>query len=252
MHLIWHGTASVELVSDGGRILFDPFVPLPGSNIPVEIQDFDGFTDIFVTHGHVDHIADLPRIAARNPGVRIHCTKTPYATLVKKGVPEENLILLRFGDRVESNGFRIQIYRGKHAILPKAGLRRISYMLRSSARKNVLYILRENRICVENDETVFYRIEADGKELSLMGSLNLRPDEQYPTGSDLLVLPYNGWEDNYPPAVRTIERLKPKRVVLDHYDDSFPPVTMPVDLSPILDRYPGTVTAMDLGRIETV
>ena len=70
--------------------------------------------------------------------------------------------------------------------------------------------------------------------------------------SDLLVLPYNGWEDNYPPAVRIIERLNPKRVVLDHYDDTFPPVTMPLDLSPLLDKYSGLVTTMEPGKAVTV
>ena len=60
-----------------------------------------------------------------------------------------------------------------------------------------------------------------------MGSMNLREDEAYPKNADLLVLPYNGWEDNFPPAARIIERLNPKRIVLTHYDDTFPPVTMP-------------------------
>ncbi len=85
-----------------------------------------------------------------------------------------------------------------------------------------------------------------------MGSMNLRPDEQYPTGDDLLVLPYNGWEDNLPPAVGIIERLQPKRVVLDHYDDTFPPLTMPLDLSPILERFPETVTALALNKKDDV
>lgn len=36
MKLIWHGTASVEIAGKGGRLLFDPFVPLPGSDVPVK------------------------------------------------------------------------------------------------------------------------------------------------------------------------------------------------------------------------
>ena len=46
MKLIWHGTASVEIISDQNsapsRILFDPFVPLPGSDVPVKIQLGEG------------------------------------------------------------------------------------------------------------------------------------------------------------------------------------------------------------------
>lgn len=252
MHLIWHGTASVEIVSGQGKILFDPFVPLEGSPVSVKPEDYDGFTDIFVTHGHLDHICSLPEIAERNPDVRIHCTETPFQTLLRKGVSERNLTIIRFGDLINLQGFSIRILHGKHAVLPKVSLSRLRYMLKSPARGNIPYIFRENRICPENEETVFYQIEAEGKTVSLMGSMNLRPDTEYPMESDLLVLPYNGWEDNYPPAVRIIERLNPKRVVLDHYDDTFPPVTMPLDLSPLLDKYSGLVTTMEPGKAVTV
>lgn len=52
---------------------------------------------------------------------------------------------------------------------------------------------------------------------------------------------YNGWKDNLPPAVRVIERLQPKKVFLDHYDDTFPPLTGKIDLAPILEKYAGKV-----------
>ena len=252
MKIIWHGTASVEVAGKEGRILFDPFVPLDGADVPVKIEDYDGFEEIFVTHGHFDHISDLPEIARRNPGCRIHCTETPYQILAKKGIPEENLLLLQYGDVLEVCGFRIRIIHGKHAILPKGSWSRLKYMLTSSVRKNLPHIVRENKVCVENDETVFYLIEAEGKTVALMGSMNLREEVEYPTEADLLILPYNGWEDNFPHAVSTIEQLRPKRVLLDHYDDTFPPVTMPLDLEPLLEKYPELVTAMELGTVEEI
>ena len=251
MKLIWHGTASVEIISDQNsapsRILFDPFVPLPGSDVPVKIEDFDGFTDIFVTHGHLDHISDLPEIVRRNPDVKIYCTQAPRDTLLRKGVSSRNIKLLKYNDSVQVGAFRIKALHGKHALLPKGSISRLAYILRSPNRGNIPHIVKEHLRCVEKDQTLFYQIEAEGKTICLMGSLNLRKEVDYPTGADLLVLPYNGWEDNYPPAVRTISRLKPKRVVLDHYDDTFPPITMPLDLQPILRRYREKVTPMKLG-----
>ena len=53
MDLIWHGTAAMEVVCGQGKILFDPFVPLKGSPVKVSIDEFDGFSDIFVTHCHL-------------------------------------------------------------------------------------------------------------------------------------------------------------------------------------------------------
>ena len=252
MHLIWHGTASVEVVCSSGRMLFDPFVPLKGSTSDVGIGDFDGIPFIFVTHGHIDHIVSIPEIVRRNPSVAVYCTRTPFRTLAGKGVPEENLRQIEYGQVLRVGGFTIEVFHSRHAVLPKPGLPYAVSMLRSPYRGNLPYILREHLRCRENGESVFYQVEADGRSLSLMGSLNLREDTGYPVGADLLVLPYNGWEDNYPPAVRAIERLSPKRVVLDHYDDTFPPVTQPVDLSPILHRYAGLVTPLQPGKEEQI
>ena len=252
MKLIWHGTASVEIVCEKGRILFDPFVPLKGADVPVRIEDYDGFTAIFVTHGHFDHISSLPLIIKRNPKALIYCTQTPYDTLLKKGLNERNLKLIRYNETLEVNGFQIRTLHGRHAVLPKASFSRLMYILKHPARSNIPYIYRENRVCIENDETVFYQIEADGKTVALMGSMNLRDEIEYPTGADLLVLPYNGWADNFPPAVKVIEQLQPKRVVLDHYDDTFPPITIPLDLNPVLNRYGNMVSAMELEKTEEV
>ena len=246
MELIWHGTASVELVCGQGRILFDPFVPLKHSSVGVKQDEFDGFTDIFVTHGHFDHIVDLPQIVRRNSDVMVYCTETPFKTLRGYGVPEKNLTRIDFGQTMELNGFRIRTFHGKHAVLPSASRARVAYALKSPSFWNLPHIVRHSRRCRENGETVFYQVEADGCTVALMGSLNLRDDVDYPEGADLLVLPYNGWEDNFPPAVQVIQRLKPKRVVLDHYDDSFPPLTMPLDLSPILNYDGLEIKALEL------
>lgn len=248
MNVIWHGTASIELENEEGKILFDPFVPLEGSKVAVTLEDYDGFSDIFVTHGHFDHIYNIPEIIKRNPNAKVYCTNNPYCVLRKKGVPEINLQRINYDDELKVNGFNICVIHGKHAELPRASFYRLKYMLKSPAKRNLPLVIRENRICTENDETVMYLIEADGKKLCLMGSLNLRDEIEYPEHADLLILPYNGWEDNFSPAVKTIERLKPKKVLLDHYDDTFPPITMPLDLSPILKRHKGHVSVAELNR----
>lgn len=245
LKLIWHGTASIELVCDEGRILFDPFVPLRGSDVNVKLSDFDGFTDILVTHGHFDHIASLPEIYRRNPSVRIYCTAAPYGALLKKGIPAENLVKIGFGQKLELNGFCIETFHGRHAVLPKATPARLKQILSDRNAGNVPSILRELIRCRENDETVLYQIGAEGRSITLMGSMNLRGDVTYPEGSDILILPYNGWEDNYPPAQRVIERLKPRRIYLDHYDNTFPPVTSPLDLTPVLGRYGERIRALE-------
>ncbi len=58
-----------------------------------------------------------------------------------------------------------------------------------------------------------------------MGSMGLDDSQAYPTGADLLILPYQGKSDPLPYAASLVERLMPKAILLDHYDDSFPPMT---------------------------
>lgn len=245
MILKWFGTASVELSCGKGRILFDPFVPLHGSPVDTVIGDFDGFPDIFVTHGHFDHIASIPEVIRRNPGSSVYCTGTPYRSLRKKGVPEKNLRLIEPGQVLEVSGFRISVLRGRHSDLPKVGPGFVFSYLRYPNRRNIPYLIRENRACPENGETLFYHIESGGKSISLIGSLSLRDDTEYPSGADALVLPYNCYGEIWPRAEEIIERLRPKRILLDHYDETFPPLTQPVDLSPVLEGYKGAAMALE-------
>jgi len=244
MKIKWYGTASVEIIHLSTHILFDPFVPLKGSSISFSIDKYDGFSDIFVTHGHFDHISNLPEIVKRNSEVIIHCTKTPFKTLTLKGIPERNLNLITYGQEIHIGDITLRVFHGRHAVLDTISFSKLMHILKSPSRGNLPHIIRENRVCKENDETVCYHIETDGKYIFLMGSLNLRDDIEYPTGSDFLVLPYNGWKDNFPPALRIIERLQPKKVILTHYDVTFPPITMPVDLTPLLEKYPNIVSTI--------
>ena len=252
MDLTWFGTASVAFRCAQGAILFDPYIPLKGSPTSVTPEEYDGFPDVFVTHCHLDHVAELPRLVKRNPDVRIYCTDTPYKTLRRRGIPERNLILIRYGETLLVNGFAVGVYHGKHAVLPKADRRRILGWIRSPARGNIPRLLAQYFIYRENDETAAFQIEADGKRVFLMGSMNLRNEVEYPIGADVLVLPYNGWNDNFPPAVRIVRRLDPQKILLDHYDETFPPVSPPVDLSPILKEYGERISALEPGKTEHV
>ncbi|MBQ7599221.1 MAG: MBL fold metallo-hydrolase [Clostridia bacterium] len=245
MKLKWFGTASVALTGPSGSILFDPFVPLKGSDVDTKLEDFDGFGHIFVTHGHFDHIVSIPAVVERNPGASVYCTKTPFETLLKKGVPEKNLRLISFGQTLEAAGFEVSVRHGKHTPLPGISPGLILHYLRYPGRRNAPFLLRENRICRENDETVFYHVSCGGKNVSLMGSLNIRDDVDYPCRADALVLPFNGVGDLCSLSDRIISRLSPGRILLDHYDNTFPPLTQPVDAGPLLRTHSGKAELLE-------
>ncbi len=233
MRLTWYGTAALLLASGETVIAFDPFLGIGLSQTdPGHVEDADAFAgaaDVFVTHGHFDHIIQIPALFARSQAT-VHATAAPCDTLVRMGFPAERLDLIRPGQTLETGGFQVRTLPARHCrfnagIVLKTAL---SPRVWANAR-HLLRLLRWGRQCAENGEILFYELEAEGKRVQILGSLGLDPAADYPTGADALVLPYQGRSDLPSYAAPIVHRLKPKQVLLDHYDDSFPPMTASVD-----------------------
>lgn len=231
MKITWFGTASVSIETENGRLLFDPFVPLKGSRTGICEEDFTGFDTIFLTHGHVDHLASLPRLM-KNGSAHVWCTKTPSVTLKKKGVPSGRIHEIKPGDTVAIGVFTVQALQGWHIVYDRP------YVMKTLLSPRILryfynlpWLLYQCAVCRENGETLAYAIKAEGKTILLLGSLGYDPDAAYPAGADLLILPFQGASDLATPALEIIGKVCPKRILTDHFDDTFPPVsnTIPLD-----------------------
>lgn len=233
MKITWFGTASVSVETEQTRLLFDPFVPWKGSPAPIRLSDYDGFSDILVTHGHFDHLESLPKIIKRNPKAAVFATKTPCAALRKLGVPAGNLRKLRPGKKFRIGDISIRTWQSRHADLQFRLADRMSDPRLFTYFYNLPSMLSANLRFKENNEILMYELHAEGKTVFLLGSMNLSDQVEYPSFCDLLILPYVGYFDNYAVAMRIIGRLGPKKVILSHFDDTFPPMTRAVDLSDI-------------------
>ena len=83
MRLKWYGTATILLEQDGTRLLFDPFLSLNANTFKPPIDELSKVDNILVTHGHLDHIVDIPAILNHGGGqANIYCTAGPRETLV--------------------------------------------------------------------------------------------------------------------------------------------------------------------------
>ena len=246
MKITWFGTASLAVETQGGRLLIDPFFPLPGSPTRVARDAYDGYREILVTHGHFDHIMDLPRLCAARER-RVYATRTPCETLRRLGVGEGQLVLIAPGDALWVAGTRVTAFQSRHVRYDKAILRRTLFNARMPRHaRNLPKVLRGFLAYPENGETLGFLIEGDGARLFVLGSLNLDPDTVYPTGVDLLALPYQGTSDLLTPAVAIVERLRPRAILLDHFDDAFPPISNRVDTADIGRHFAGIIPVMRL------
>lgn len=233
MQITWMGTASILLEASGERILFDPFVQIKGGENPNGLEDFLAEETIFITHGHFDHLSTVPWLLEEGDST-VFCSARPARTLekfVEEFSPESGRILeMRPGDEFSIGGVSVKVLRGKHIKFDK---RLIFKTLRPIRLLKYWYNLPSlflmNKTFKEANETLAFDIRAEGKEILLLGSLALSEEEDYPKRADLLILPYQGNSDLEKEALKIIKRLKPKRILLSHFDNAFPPLSRSVD-----------------------
>ena len=240
--ITWFGTASILIEACGQKLLFDPFVELEGGSNPNTLEDFEGVSDICVTHGHLDHLFFVPELA-EGQDATVHCPAAAARTL--EGFLEDNgnVVLTRPGDSWRLGDLRITAYRGKHvSFSPSLVLGRLFSPRLFSRPKNLLFLAWAHPRFRERGDTLVYEIEAEGKRILLLGSMALEESAEYPEGADLLILPYQGKSRPQEAACAIVDRLMPKRILLDHFDDAFPPVSRQEDTRPfyrlLSSRYP--------------
>ena len=229
MKITWYGTATMGITDGKTKLLFDPFVRMNKRIETTPLEGFSGFDAVLVTHGHFDHIYSLPALAEADKDVPVYCTEAPKRTLMKMGVAESRFRVIQPGDELHIGDFTVRVHKFRHiifdpvyilSVVPKCAL-----MLPQLFR--IVFI---NRKMPVGGEFVAFEIEAEGKKVFLTGSFREHPDGGYPKDADLFVLA-NGGSVFIPEKTRDfIEKYSPKKILVNHFDDAFPPLTRPVSV----------------------
>ncbi len=247
MKITWYGTASILIETKKTALLFDPYMKdLPQKRESQEVKDirkrvFQEQKNVLITHGHLDHLASIQPLYNDLP-CTIYLTKTPYQTLKKRKFPIEKLQEIHAGEEIRFEDVTVRALRGKHVTFVR---REVAKFIFGWGRWR--YLPRAIRLGIayfrypENGEILMYEIESEGKRIQLMGSAGLHEDVDYATGADVLILPHQGRSDIDEYNAKIVEKLQPKRILLDHYDDAFPPFSADIPVDTFCERISKTI-----------
>lgn len=198
VQLTYYGHSTFSLVTNGLRLVIDPFFAPNNPHTTVTADDVEA-DFILVTHGHGDHVADLIGLAKRT-GATVICNFEIATWLENAGV--ENVHSMHIGGGYDFDFGRVKFTIAHHgSMLPDgsnggnpAGL--------------LLTLQGGKRLYFAGDTALTY-------DMRLIGEWG---------GVDLAVLPIG---DNYTmgpeDAVTAAEFVKAKHVVPCHYN-TFPPI----------------------------
>jgi L-ascorbate metabolism protein UlaG (beta-lactamase superfamily) len=226
MKLTWYGTATIILDIEGEKLLFDPFFRLNKRLESTQIDTLSNVDFIFNTHPHFDHLCDVPKILQQT-SAKIYGSRTMLKRLEEKGVDTlEKVELLDYGNSMQTRQAKVISHRSQHVkndipIILKT-LARIIFKCQIKQARYILGI--HNNFRMGGDIAAF-EVQTQGKKVLIFGSAGIDEGSDLPKDVDVLVWPFQGRTGMTRYSMPIIERINPKIVILDHFDDAFPPIT---------------------------
>ena len=233
MKLTWWGTAGFHVNIGRQAVLVDPYLSRNAGArpkqpmVPTDIKEAD---HIFLSHGHFDHIYDIPVIASQTGSI-VHCCPVAANTLNQRGLKKNQIrVVNENGYTAESNKFKAQAYFSQHVKFDPWLL--IKTLLRINIRiPKYLPLMREYPV----GQVLSWRFTIGDQVIQHFGSAGSTPEELNGHSNqpiDILLIPLQGHSRICNIALNYVQALKPRMVIPHHQDDFFPPISTYVDVRP--------------------
>ena len=226
MKLTWLGTAGFRLDTDKHSILIDPYLTRNPKAVPKKKLKASGIKDtdmIFISHGHFDHIYDVPEIASKTNAM-VYCGKGIEETLCQKGLSKDQVrCVTSDGESFTFDGLGTQAFFSKHVKFDKWLL--IKTLVRINIRiPKYLPLLRE----YPEGQVLSWRFIIEGKVIHHFGSGGSTPEELERLSkqkTDILLVPMQGHTRITRIAHNYVKALRPEMVLPHHQDNFFTPIS---------------------------
>lgn len=207
LQLTYLGTAGWEIQDGNVIVLVDPYISrlkYGGGGHPDDDRPEFARTDlawsdtvlidsiithadfILVSHGHFDHLADVPYIAKKT-GAKVIGSETIITILRAYEVPEDQLYAVRGGEDYQFDGFSVRVVPSLHSAL---GEKHYYDSRRWDAESNLKAPLRIDQFIEGRSLGFLARFE--GHTVLTMGSMNFIEKEFEGLNPDILLPGING------------------------------------------------------------
>ncbi len=230
MKITWFGASSIMIESGDDRILIDPAKGPSHSENDPSWEDLMSAENILLTSGRIERSASIPLII-NTSGATVYCSLETAALLEKCNTDPDLIAVVKSGLKLRFNSISASVLNGyassaEYDSAIKMRLRSPHAMLYPA---NTLYLRTHLGRYSGAENILGYSITADNRIVLIPGSLKFNPDTDYPMYPDMLVLPYQGGSDDDKDVISAIDRIEPRSVMLDMFDDFYPPLTHKTD-----------------------
>ncbi len=236
MKLKWLGTAGFQVDTGGQVFLIDPYLSRNLDAKPVQTLrpgDISGAGQIFLTHGHFDHIYDIPAIVAHS-GATVYCSEIAASTLVREGVDKGRIHMVK-GDsyKVDFDSYKAEAFFSQHIKFDKELMEGTLLRIGPDYRRfeNMLSQYPEGQV-------LSWRFTSGRFTMHHFGSGGSTPEELARLATkplDVLLVPLQGHTHICDIAFEYVRELKPHIVIPHHQDDFYPPISTNVDIAPFVE-----------------
>lgn len=226
MKIAWYGTATLMLACGNTRILIDPYLrQYQRGGAPLPLRELSAADAVLITHPHLDHFADIG--AFLEAGAKeVYVSENGIAHAAAQGIRTEDMHPLAAGDVFRVGELTVRAYQSRHCRFDLWTVLSVALSPRTYLHaKDAVSLLKQTGKWKIKDDIFAFEISGGGKRVVVLGSAGMDEGTQYPKNADLLVFPYQGRAGMHRYMKRFLQCFRPKAVMLDHFDDAFPPLT---------------------------
>jgi L-ascorbate metabolism protein UlaG (beta-lactamase superfamily) len=235
MKLQWLGTAGFKVEIGDQVFLVDPYLTRNRQARPVQtmqLRELPGAGQIFITHGHFDHLHDVPAIMAQGKST-VYCSEEAAATLLREGADSARVHAVKSdGYAADFGGYKAEAFFSRHVKFDIPLVARALWRIGTSYRR--LSAINRN---YPPGQVMSWRFTIGGYTMHHFGSAGSPPRELQRLATrptDLLLVPLQGHTHICDKALEYVRVLKPRLVIPHHQDDFYPPISTYVDIAPFV------------------